>query len=675
MSAEVSSAGESLKRLLFRGIRGESIGSQLECSKEIPSEIMEERDFVARPIPIIEAENKLMNMRAYIGGVVQATNSDGNVIEDVIIYANLLNNMACNEDWLCISERNKDGIFHVHILARTGVRTDSWRRTAISVWDTIKKHQTVIQKYGNVTLDMLKCQKAHKPTALGEYMCKAPIWICSNTERYLQWTYDICIWDMNSRFKSQPEEKQTDIDQANPMVKEILQCIMEHNCKTVEEVIKTSPELVVKHLHKPAFGSIIQNCLTFSKCVKHTWSLKQYAGVVSDPSHIHGPLLHQGINPSDFDYVFWQWITKRHTKRNTLHIYGPSNTGKSSLFIGLGKCCPVGEIVNGVNFNFEGLVDAYWGKWEEPYCAPEIAEKFKQIAEGMETAIAIKFKRPYTLPRTPIAIMTNSMIWEWCQNQKGPFRNRMWFYTFAYDMSTGVFIPRTTERNCQCRYCEISRGGPATAGRATTSGLSGKKQSIQRKLASGISSTEPSMGNRSMSERTGSSGQPSATGSSGGEPSSYATAGGSTSSTTSGGNGSSGEHGSSNTSKRIHDTRTRSSEHMESDSTSGCDRYDSRHVAGTTGESTRTDVTRQHTRSNENVSTVVPVGGAREKKRKVEIHIQTDQQSVGGKLATVMAIPGKNEWASYLSYIYNRYEKSVSKPDLFAYEEYNSDSE
>lgn len=42
---------------------------------------------------------------------------------------------------------------------------------------------------------------------------------------------------------------------------------------------------------------------------------------------------------------------------------------------------------------------------------------------------------------------------------------------------------------------------------------------------------------------------------------------------------------------------------------------------------------------------------------------------MGGKLGTKITIPGKNEWAAYLSYIYHRYEQAVDKPDLHAYEE------
>lgn len=671
MSREIPSAGESVQRFLFRGIRGESIRIQLECEQETPNEIIDPKDHVARPIPIIDVEEKLMNMRAYIGGVLQMSDSEGNVIQNVIMYANLLNNMQCNDDWIAIGERNKDGIFHVHTLARTGVRTDSYRRTQQSIWDITKRDPTVIAKFGNCTIDMLKCQKAHKPCALLQYMCKAPIWICSNSDKLLQMTYDIMTWDLGARFKTQPEDKQASIDEANPMVKEILQCIMEHKCKSLEDVIKKGPELVVKHLHKPGFGNIVQNCLTFSKCVGHAWSLKQYGQVVSDPSSIHAILIHQGISPDVFDNIFWQWITKRHAKRNTIHIFGPSNTGKSCFFSGLGKCCPSGEIVNGQNFQFEGLIDAYWGKWEEPLCAPEMAEKFKQIAEGMECAIPVKFKRPYVLPRTPIVILTNAMIWEWCPNQKGPFRNRMWFFTFAHDLTNGIFVPRTTESSCQCRYCEQCGGRKTHAGSSTTASMQRKNQSIQGQLATG-NAREPDVGTGSMSERAGSSRQSDRTRSSSREPGSNNAAGGSTSTAISGSNRSDTTDRSSNTDERVCDSTTRSTKPVESSDSRGHPRHDSGRNGGS---GSRTDVTRRHAESDEILSPMVSVGGARPKKRKMEFQIQTDQQQLGGELVTTLKVPGKEEWASYLSYIYHRYELAVGYPDLHAYEELDSDSE
>nr|QRK03678.1 nonstructural protein 1 [Duck-associated chapparvovirus 1] len=666
MSAQVRCSRQGVRRLLWRGIRGESIGTCLESASQEGSEIMQDKEHVARPMPVIEVEQKLMNMRTYIGGVIMLTDGDGNVIEDVVIYANLLNNMHCNEDWLIIGEENKDRIFHVHTLARTGVRTDSYRRTQESIWSTIKTHPIMIAQYGSATCDMLKCQKAHKPWALMEYMCKNPIWICSNSDALLQATYDIDTWNMCARFRG-TEEIKPDIDKANPMIQEMLQIIMEHNCKSLEDVCKKAPDVVVKHLHKPGFASIVANCLTYSKCTGRVWKLSQYGSVVSDPSYIHCILLHQGINPTDFDYIFWQWITKRHAKRNTIHIFGPSNTGKSSLFVGLGKCCPGGEIVNGNNFNFEGLIEQYWGKWEEPLCSPEIAEKCKQIFEGMECAIQVKFKKPYMLPRTPIIITTNSMIWHWCQNQEGPFRNRMWFFDFEYDMSDGIFVPRCIESSCKCRSCCISRGGTPSACSSTTSGLQRTKQSSQKQLATGNASTESTMGDRSMSERAGTSRQSDETECSGRESSSYATARGCTSTTTSGGNGSSGEHGSSSTTVGICSSSTGSSEQLEPDTTGGCTRRNPHGIQRGGGAMGRGDG-RRYSRYDEVFPTMVSMGGARPKKPKMAVSVQSSEQRLGGKMDT-MKIPDKAEWAAYLSYIYHRYENAVEKPDLFAYEE------
>nr|UYR58338.1 NS1 [Chicken chapparvovirus 2] len=673
MSQQISCSRESIRRLLWRGIRGEPVGAQLECQQETSGEMIQEMDFVARVMPVIQVEQNLMNMRTYLGGVKQISDADGQIVENPVLYGNLLHNMACNEDWIAIAEYNKDGIFHVHTLCKTGVRSDSYRRTANSVWEQIKRDPTIIEHYGNCPLDMLKCQKAHRATSLLEYMCKAPVWILSNTEKLLQMTYDIETWNLGERFKASANDQTASIDNANPMIQEILECIMQHNCKTFEEVVKKGPEVTVKYLHRPGFSSIVQNCLIYAKCVGHTWSLQQYGKVVPDPSGIHCVLLHQGIAPTHFDYIFWQWITKRHLKRNCIHLYGPSNTGKSCFLSGLGKCCPGGEIVNGNSFQFEGLIDVYWGRWEEPLCPPEMAEKFKQVAEGMETAIPVKFKRPYMLPRTPIFITTNSMIWDWCPNQKGPFKNRMWFFEFLHDMSDGIFHPRVTESGCECRYCGQCRSGPSTSGIPTTSGVQRDKQSISKQLVSRSSSEQPAMGTRSMCEGAGSSRQSNETECSGGESSSNTAAGGSTCTTISDSSGSCSEHGSSNTNERVCDSTTRSTKQLESDSARGCDGDDIRQLSGGSRSSGRHDV-RSNIRRHVQVHDVVSMGGTREKKRKMEIPLQTSEQQLGGQLDTKMKIPGKDEWSNYLAYIYHRYEKA-SVPDLSAYEDLHSDSE
>ena len=673
MSAQVQCGRKSVRRLLWRGIRGECCGHQLECQQETEGEIVEEKDFVARVMPIIEVEENLMNMRTYLGGVVIIADEDGQIIENPVLYGNLLNNMACNDDWIAISEYNKNNVFHVHTMCKTGVRSDSFRRTANTVWETIKKDPTIIEHYGQCSLDMMKCQKAHRPSSLLQYMCKKPIWILSNTEKLLQMSYDIELWDLGSRFKSPANDQTVSVDNANPMIQELLECIMQHNCKTFEDVVKKGADVVLKYLHRPGFSSVVQNCLVYAKCVGHTWSLSNYGKVVPDPSGIHCILITQGINPDDFDPIFWQWITKKHLKRNTIHVFGPSNTGKSCFLTGLGKCCPGGEIVNGNNFNFEGMIDVYWAKWEEPLCAPELAEKFKQIAEGMETFIPVKFKRPYMLPRTPVWITTNSMIWDWCPNQEGPFRNRMWFFEFTYDMSNGLFVPRISQSSCKCRYCSQCGSGPSTSGLTTAKRVQRSKQSVQKQLDARPGTSKSAMGTGSMCRTGGSIAKSDEAGSSGGESSSNTAIGGSTSTTVSRIDGSDTQHGSSNTNERICSSNTGSTESVEPDSSRGCDGYDSRKLSGGCRTSGGDDV-RRDSGTHVLLHNVVSVGSARHKKRKMEAGLQTDQQSVGGQLDTKIKIPDKDEWSKYLAYIFHRFEKQ-SSTDLTAYEDLSSDSE
>lgn len=668
MSRQVQRPGQSVRRLLWRGIRGESIHEHL--GKET-AEILEPRDFVLRVMPVIDVERKFMDMRAYIGGVLMITDGNGDVITNPIIYANILHNMPCNDEWIAIMERNKDGIPHVHTLARTSVRIDSFRRTVGTTWRHVQTNSAFLDEYGAATLDMVKGQKAHKPVALLEYMMKNPEWIVSSSERLLQLTYDIEKWELSARFQK-PEEPDAHVEKANPMVQEILQCIMEHNCKTVDDVMKCSPEIVVKHLHKPGINSIIQNCLLYSKCVGNQWSLQNYVErnrAPRDPSHLHGILLSQSIDPDHFDSIFWQWLCKKHSKKNTIHIYGPSNTGKSSFFLGFGKCCPGGEVVNGQRFNFEDLADKYWGKWEEPLCAPEIAEKFKQVAEGMPTAIEIKFKRPHNLPRTPILITTNSMIWEWCPTQRRPFENRMWFFTFAYDMTEGIFTPRCVSSSCECCYCSFSRGGAPGASSSTASRLPAKQQSVQTELDSGSGQLESSMGSGSMSGATESIRQSDPAGTTGGESSSDTTTRGGSSTTIGGIVRSSRQYGSSDSSQRIRSPDSGSTKQLESSSSGGCLTSDPHGIRGT--RTSGRHVTRRDTGKHALLSPMVSMGGTGNKKPKMDVSLPSKEQLMGGQMGT-LTVPTKEHWTCYLNYLYYRFEAS-GELDLTAYEDIDSE--
>ena len=94
MSQQVSCSRESVRRLFWRGIRGEPVGAQLECQQETTGEMIQEMDFVARVMPVIQVEQNLMNMRTYLGGVKQISDADGQIVENPVLYGNLLHNMA-----------------------------------------------------------------------------------------------------------------------------------------------------------------------------------------------------------------------------------------------------------------------------------------------------------------------------------------------------------------------------------------------------------------------------------------------------------------------------------------------------------------------------------------------------------------------------------------------------
>nr|WCD44336.1 MAG: nonstructural protein 1 [Duck parvovirus] len=675
MQKEVRSARHSVRRFLWRSGDGTDFGRILAANEE-NQEVIQEHLVEPRPLNVYEVEEGLYNFKSWIGGVIVIGNDEGHMIDDMLAYGTILNAMPCNEGWIATGEVNKDHVFHVHCICKTGVRTDSWKRTLQSVWKQLHKHALWFDRYGVTTVDVVKCQKVHKYSALLAYMCKDPTWILSNKEAYLQQTKDIEAWGMSKRFQSDKKEIATDT--ANPMVAEILQAINEFTCKTMEELMKSAPELCVKYLHRPGFSGIVQNCLQFAKVTGATWNIRNFARYDSDPSNIHGILLTQGILPSDFDYCVYQWITKATPKRNTIILEGPSNTGKTTFWLGLKAICPHGEIVNGLTFNFEGLVEQYWGLWDEPLCSPEVVEKFKQIAGGEVTQIPIKFKKPATLPRVPILVCTNTPLWRWCPNQEQMLRNRAFLFYFNYDMSNGEFVPRCSETSCKCDYCKVSRRGEAAASCSTDIGSMSESEqcrTTREQLDSGDESTECSMGSRSMSSRARSS--RSANGSRRRRrrrQSSNTATGGGTSTSVSSSDGSDTEHGSSNTRKRICSFPSGSLYLMESSNGGGNSRHDSRRMESKRGgHGGRSEISRGHTSNDENGQNVVSMGRARSNQPEMDIQVSSQKQQMDREMAT-LKIPDKEVWCKYLSYLHHKY-LSVPVTDLTCYETLDSDSD
>lgn len=423
-------------------------------------------------------------MREWLCGIIQICNNIGIPCVERAPYALFLNQLHTVEDWIITGEHNKDGIFHTHVLFRTGVRSDSLRRSMYTTWNNLMgcsafRHNAFGGE--SATMDCLKLQRCHKPESMFCYLMKSPEWVISNKDHLLQLAYDIDGWNLGERFRPKETEEEAIISDAvsmYPITAELLDLITECGCKTFEDCLRAGPLIMQKYLHRPGLQTIVQNCLQFVKSTGNAWTLNNYSKHDPNPSMIHRVLLFQGISPVDFDEAFHAWITKKDTKRNTICFYGPSNTGKSAFIQGFKMCVNWGEVVNSPTFAFEALIDATFAVWEEPLISPELAEKTKQVMEGMVTSIPIKHKKPQMLNRTPLLMTTNHYPWRFCTAEELMFRNRMWLFTFNHQPKDSDYIPRTSEHRCKCPYCRASCGSEIIASEPSTSSVQGGEQSM-----------------------------------------------------------------------------------------------------------------------------------------------------------------------------------------------------
>lgn len=164
------------------------------------------KEFETRPIPQVENDLKLQNMKQWQCGVFQLCDSYGQPLEAPLAYAMYFNQLCTVTNWICTGEHNDDGIFHVHAMFKTGVRSDSLRRSMLTQWQNLNLSETWQQHFGQEPqFECLKLQRCHKPEALLGYIMKGPKWVLSNSEQLLQLAYDVDMLGFNDRFKHQEE--------------------------------------------------------------------------------------------------------------------------------------------------------------------------------------------------------------------------------------------------------------------------------------------------------------------------------------------------------------------------------------------------------------------------------------------------------------------------------------
>nr|QKE54955.1 MAG: nonstructural protein [Parvoviridae sp.] len=477
MQDEMESTGSSYRIFLWVG----SSGTSGDLTVDQASAVLVEETFVMMPLPTLDKQLKKCNMKEWQCGIIQLCEYTGEPLCAPLPYALFFNNLTTVSDWIATGEYNKDGIFHCHAMFRTGVRSDSLRRSMLTVWNNLMGttgiRELLYNKSG--TMDCLKLQRCHKPESMMGYMMKNPMWVIGTKYDLLDILHSIDGWGLNERFKpKESDEVITESGSMNRMTEELIELITEYGCKTFEDCLRCGPHVMQKYLHRPGLNTIVNNCLQFVKTTGNAWNISVYEKYTPNPCKVHRVLLFQGIQPTQFDQIFFTWITKADTKRNTICIQGPSNTGKSAFISGLKQCLNWGEIVNAPTFAFEGLVDSNIGIWEEPLISAELAEKTKQVFEGMTTSIPIKHKRPQMLPRTPILITTNHNLWRFCNHEEEMFKNRCWIFHFNFTPKDSVMICRTSEPSCQCCNCRTSGRGAAAHGEPSAGGMSREEQSM-----------------------------------------------------------------------------------------------------------------------------------------------------------------------------------------------------
>lgn len=612
-----------------------------------------------RPESAVDDELKLWDAKSWICSVMAISRAEGEPITDPHYYGALLNKTPNCAMWAASCELNPDGIPHVHTLALTGQRSDAYKRSVAAIWENIKGTINLDIEHDD-NLDVLKCQKCHRPSSMIPYMVKQPLWYMTNSTRLLG-TLDDCVrYQKGSRFIKDTKGETSNM---NLMTQEITQVIMTHGCKTVEDCVKRAPEIMAKYIHRGAFQTVVSNCLMFVKATAGTWSLGLYIRQSPNPEAIHKILLTQGICPEDWDLCFHEWITKKSPKRNTFVLWGPSNCGKSALISGLKSCVAWGEIVNSNTFAFEGLLENTIGVWEEPLISPELAEKAKQIFEGMETAVPIKYKKPIKLPRIPIIITTNHAPWRFCTNEEPMFRNRMYIWRFNHTMTDPVFVPRASGSGCECRYCGKCSVSSPTPGSPTIGAVSSGEQSLPEQLVSrdgaqtsdvgggslpssggsaqwGYNRESPSRG-RGESEQCTDGTRPSVSSGSSTELNLYR---------------SSGKSGPGNSDFGIPGSESGSLQYVESDRYRGDDVHDSgpdrkrRRADGRPGDREYTESSRAENEASSHVGSVL--GGSATAEN--EIQIQTKESEVGGSVDPI-TVPTPDEWKMYFAFLQNKY--------------------
>lgn len=131
---------------------------------------------------------------------------------------------------------------------------------------------------------------------------------------------------------------------------------------------------------------------------------------------IHNILIFNNMNVGDFVRWLWQFIDCKSGKKNTLHLFGPPNCGKTllakSIVLSTVMCSLMSKVgtVKDSQFVFQPILGARSCLMNEALLTDHNYEQFLNIMEGEEFPVDVKNEAPALLKRVPIIITSNAPL-------------------------------------------------------------------------------------------------------------------------------------------------------------------------------------------------------------------------------------------------------------------------
>lgn len=361
-----------------------------------------------------ELEGYFQNYNS-LGIVIKCLPGDSYNIYDM--YKQIIKYIS--DPFVLVCERSKANVLHFHMIWLTSKRSDNAKRSLQKILNPINPNFSIC------------CQQTRSLKNLIKYILKEPIVLgIGNSDHFRFYCYHLM---KANEVYVKPETVKHDSN--NVMINDILNVMRSKFIYTYEELLRESPDVMIKYLHKPNLSAIVNNCKLFllQPCDIKSILVRISKGNGGYPCQFFRLwciLEYQQVNPGDFILDLWNILCKLPSKKNVFSIHGASDAGKSAYIRPLFELCNFGEIVAGGQFMFQNCINKEILIWEEPIIGHDFVEMCKRVMEGVTTQVPVKFKEPQTLYRTPIFVTTNKDLWYFCTGDESALANRMIEYRF-----------------------------------------------------------------------------------------------------------------------------------------------------------------------------------------------------------------------------------------------------